>query len=81
MFIGAATGDPAKPSELYELSEHCGGPILIGSGVELENLEDYYEEADAVIVGSYFKKDGKWNNHLQESRVMSFMDKVKKLRK
>lgn len=55
-------------------------PILIGSGVTLENFEDYREKADGVIIGSYFKENGSWNNGLQESRVMKFLDKVNKLR-
>lgn len=54
-------------------------PILIGSGVTLTNLENYIT-AHAIIVGSYFKKGGKWNQELDETRVKDFMTKVEGLR-
>lgn len=54
-------------------------PILVGSGVTLENVKDYLD-ANALIVGSYFKKEGYWANDLDPNRVRRFMDHATKLR-
>ncbi|XP_044253880.1 uncharacterized protein F13E9.13, mitochondrial, partial [Tribolium madens] len=51
---GAATGSPANASELVQVKKCCSLPVLVGSGVTCDNLEDYLG-ADGVIVGSYFK--------------------------
>uniref|UniRef100_A0A336MRK2 CSON004870 protein n=1 Tax=Culicoides sonorensis TaxID=179676 RepID=A0A336MRK2_CULSO len=81
ILTGTATGDAAKPSDLNEICGKIDIPILIGSGVTLENLEDYYEKSNGIIIGSYFKENGKWDNKLSESRIMEFMRKVENLRK
>lgn len=78
ILTGTATGVPAKPEELRELKETTGLPILIGSGVTLNNLENY-TEASALIVGSYFKKNGLWSNEIDEEKVRIFMEKAKVL--
>lgn len=54
-------------------------PVLIGSGVTLENVQDYLG-ANAVIVGSYFKKEGYWANSVDPDRVKRFMDRTGTLR-
>lgn len=33
-------------------------PVLVGSGVTEENIQDYLA-ADGLIIGSHFKQDGK----------------------
>lgn len=53
-------------------------PILIGSGVTNDNLEQY-QSANGLIVGSYFKQGGHWNNALDEKRLKKFMGAVKSL--
>lgn len=54
-------------------------PVLIGSGVTNDNVEQY-KSAHGLIVGSYFKKDGHWNNDLDNDRLKIFMESVKSLR-
>ncbi|KAK7912993.1 hypothetical protein WMY93_013204 [Mugilogobius chulae] len=54
-------------------------PVLIGSGVTCKNVEDYIE-ANAMIIGSHFKKDGYWANAVDPERVKNFMRKIKNLR-
>ena len=48
-------------------------PVLIGSGVTPSNLHEFLQ-ADGVIVGSQFKKDGHWKNELDFDRVRQFME-------
>lgn len=54
-------------------------PVLIGSGVTLENVRSYLD-ANALIIGSYFKKEGYWANGVDPDRVKKFMEHISKLR-
>lgn len=51
-------------------------PVIVGSGVNYENIENYYQQVDALIVGSHFKKQGKWYNELEEEKIKRFMEKI-----
>ncbi|XP_058237351.1 uncharacterized protein F13E9.13, mitochondrial [Hemibagrus wyckioides] len=76
---GPSTGVQANPQELTEVMRSVQIPVLIGSGVTQENMEDYLQ-ADALIVGSHFKSGGRWENGVDPVRVKRFMEKVQKLR-
>lgn len=54
--------------------------VFVNTGVKLENVDKQLSIADGAVVGTTFKKDGKFENHVDESRVRSFMDKVKAFR-
>ncbi|VDM54636.1 unnamed protein product [Angiostrongylus costaricensis] len=58
-----------------EVRSTCSLPIFVGSGVNVSNA-DQFVGVDAFIVGSDFKKDGKWMNELDIERVRSFMNRV-----
>jgi len=52
-------------------------PVLIGSGVNDTNLEEFVKlNANAAIIGSHFKVNGVWNNQLSEERIAKFMEKL-----
>ncbi|KAJ7311905.1 hypothetical protein JRQ81_006223 [Phrynocephalus forsythii] len=76
---GSATGLKADPKELEEVGHAVKIPVLVGSGVTLENVEDYLA-ANALIVGSYFKKEGYWGNRIVPGHVKRFMEHISKLR-
>lgn len=65
---GVATGSPTDPTEVAAVSRGVGIPTLVGSGITSENIGQY-PDADALIVGSWVKKDGVWSNPLDEERV------------
>jgi uncharacterized protein len=65
---GVATGQPTDPAEVGAVSEAVGIATLVGSGVTLDNVSRY-AAADALVVGSWIKKDGIWSNPLDEDRV------------
>jgi uncharacterized protein len=56
-------------------------PVIIGSGITAANLEKYWPLADAFIVGSSLKKEGKWFNPPDQQRVAGFMEAVRKLKR
>ena len=77
---GASTGTEANIEEVKNVKEAINIPVLIGSGITIDNIKKYFQFADAFIVGSYFKKDGLWKNEVDVDRVKSFMQKVNKLK-
>ena len=44
---------------MTEVQETVGIPVLVGSGINVENLKEYMS-ANAIIVGSSLKVDGIW---------------------
>ncbi|XP_071424018.1 uncharacterized protein F13E9.13, mitochondrial-like isoform X2 [Pithys albifrons albifrons] len=51
VLTGTATGLPTDPRELQEVKHAVKIPVLIGSGVTLENVRNYLD-ASALIIGS-----------------------------
>jgi membrane complex biogenesis BtpA family protein len=70
---GAATGLEASDEDLRDVRQQCHLPIYIGSGVSADNLARYAPLADGFIVGSFFKKDARWNEPVDPRRVERFM--------
>ncbi|XP_054496902.1 uncharacterized protein F13E9.13, mitochondrial-like [Agelaius tricolor] len=79
VLTGTATGHPTDPQQLQEVKRAVKIPVLVGSGVTLENVRNYLD-ADALIIGSYFKKEGYWANAVDPDRVKKFMEHISKLR-
>ena len=77
---GKHTGGSADLSEIVDVKKSVKIPVLIGSGVNIDNLETYLPISDAVIVGSYFKENSYWENELDEKRIVNFMEKAIQLR-
>ena len=77
---GTATGEPPRASDVAEAKSHCRIPVLLGSGVSPENVEEFYEAADGFIVGSYFKEGGLWSNTVEPARVERMVEAVRRLR-
>ncbi|MEW5958980.1 MAG: BtpA/SgcQ family protein [Chloroflexota bacterium] len=77
---GVATGAEASLEELQQVKAAVNIPVLVGSGVTLENVERYLAMADALIVGSSFKVAGHWANGVDAARVRAFMSRVNRLR-
>ncbi len=76
---GVATGTSADLDEVKLVKKAVDIPVLIGSGLDDENLESYFSWTDGFIVGSYFKEGGLWSNPLDERRIRVFMDKFNSL--
>ena len=79
ILTGQSTGLPADEEILKQVKKTTALPILIGSGVTVDNLSQYVN-ADALIVGSHFKEGGMWSNAVHQERVMGFMSRVQTLR-
>jgi len=67
---GCGTGHGTDPEHLRRAhSSAPKAPLLVGSGVTLENMADFLPEASGLIVGTALKKDRK----ISTSRVRSFV--------
>jgi membrane complex biogenesis BtpA family protein len=77
---GISTGAEASLTELADVKAAVSIPVLVGSGVTEQNVESYLAIADALIVGSYFKKDGDWTQGVDFERVRRFMIRVNQVR-
>ena len=80
IITGNHTGESTSIEELKTLKDHLNTPIIVGSGITLENVAAYIPICDAMIVGSYFKDEGYWENDLNYDRVANFMTHVNNLR-
>lgn len=84
ILTGVSTGEPTDEAELRSANEFIEqenqknakriGPIqrpllIVGSGVNKDNVISVKKHADAVIVGSSIKKKGYWENPLDEVRL------------
>ncbi len=80
IITGTATGKAVNINDLTDVRKHSHLPILIGSGITADNIRDYWQYADAFIIGSYFKEQGCWSNAISLERCTALMNSVKALR-
>ena len=69
---GVATGEPAKSEEVDAVAAAVSVPTLVGSGITADNINQF-ESADAFIVGSSIKKDGRWWNQMDVERTRALV--------
>ena len=68
------TGVNPDKNDLIKAKQATKLPVLIGSGMNVENIADYLPLADGFIVGSCFRKDGKFLEKLETGRLNQFME-------
>ena len=66
---GSVTGEAPQVADVKEAKSHCHLPVFLGSGTTESNIDQFYNEADGFIIGSYFKIDGLWSNTIDPARV------------
>ncbi|HCW77028.1 MAG TPA: BtpA family membrane complex biogenesis protein [Candidatus Marinimicrobia bacterium] len=76
---GTATGSPTDPDDLKAVRAATNLPVLVGSGVTPENIQTVAPFADGFIVGSYFKKDGYWENGVDGERVRALCQEMRNI--
>jgi len=81
IITGSVTGDPPQLADVAEAKAHCCLPVLLGSGVDAQNLATFYPAADGFIIGSAFKTDGHWANPVDPARVAAIVQTMLELRR
>jgi len=79
ILTGKRTGEAPDINVLTQLIKIKPGPVLIGSGLNVNNL-DLLKIADGAIVGTYFKRRTKNGYIVDVEKVKKFMEKVQELR-
>ena len=78
---GQITGELANLNDLKEVSSIIPEtPVLVNTGVNIDNIETILKISDGVIIGSSLKIDGNTWNSVDPRRASDFMQKVKKIR-
>lgn len=70
---GSCTGIAPECEDVQSVRAATSGAVLVGSGVTPENVHTFTNSADALIVGSSLKHDGKWSNHVDPDRVRALV--------
>jgi hypothetical protein len=74
---GTGSGKPVDANFLHDVKKFAGErPVLIGSGLNLDNATDLLSFADGAIVGSSIKIDGQIHNRVDERRARKLMEIV-----
>lgn len=73
IITGTETGAEASLSEIEQAVNAVQIPVWVGSGITAENVAPYAKLAQGLIVGSYLKKGGKWDQPLDETRARTLV--------
>ncbi len=77
---GKSTGHAPDGEGLAKL-EQVDCPVLIGSGITPQNVSTYAGCANGLIVGSYLKTDGYWQNQVCAQRAVAMRQAVDALKR
>jgi membrane complex biogenesis BtpA family protein len=77
---GARTTEPPEISVLRRVKKVAHTPVLIGSGMDPDNIAKFFSLADGFIVGSTFREKGRFLGALDPARLRTFTDIFRKLR-
>lgn len=78
---GLTAGASTDTSTLKVVKENAGDvPVFVNTGVRPDTVAESLEHADAAIVGTWFKRDGKFANDAEPARVAELMGVVRGLR-
>lgn len=71
---GAGTGLPAMAADVQTVHDICHKtPVLIGSGLSMENAREFLPWINGAIVGTSLKKDGRIGNLVDVARVKAMV--------
>jgi membrane complex biogenesis BtpA family protein len=78
---GLTAGAATDTSTLKIVKENAGNtPVIVNTGVKPDTVVESLKYADGAIVGTYFKRDGKFENNAEAARVVELMDVVRAVR-
>ena len=74
---GQRTGHSASLEEIDEIGSATHLPLLVGSGVNEDNILAILERTNGVIVASSLKEEGVWWNPVDPDRVRRFVERAR----
>jgi uncharacterized protein len=77
---GSHTGDPTSVEEIEHIRSGTFLPVIIGSGLSVENANELLAKADGAIVGTSLKEGGMWWGSVSVDRTRALVAEVRRLR-
>lgn len=78
---GITAGSKTDTSLLRKVKEAVPDTLVFANtGVRKENVQEQLSIADGAVVGTTFKYEGKFEDHVDEDRVKAFMEVVRRIR-
>ncbi len=78
---GLTAGAPTDTSTLKTVKDNASNvPVFVNTGVHPDTLAESLQFADAAIVGTFFKQDGKFENDADRARVRDLMSVAHEVR-
>lgn len=79
---GGMAGSSPQDTLLKQVRDNAPGdiPVFCGTGCKRDNIEEIFRIADGAFVGTTFKKNGQFEEAVDEERVASFMERVREIR-
>jgi len=79
---GLTAGSETDSSTLKKVKDAVPDtPVFANTGVSLLNVKEQLSIADGTVTATTFKRDGVFNNEIDQARVTAFMDVVRRVRK
>jgi uncharacterized protein len=73
---GTRTGSPTQPGEVQQVRAGTTLPVIVGSGLDPDQVPALFSVADGAIIGQWLKHDGQWWNPVDPERVERLMKAV-----
>lgn len=73
---GTRTGSPTHPEEVQHVRDGTTLPVIVGSGLDPDQVPALFSVADGAIVGQWLKQDGQWWKPVDSERVEQLMKAV-----
>ncbi|RKX55609.1 MAG: membrane biogenesis protein [Thermotoga sp.] len=81
IITGRKTGGETNPSDVIRVRNALPEvPLVVGSGVSIENVDNYLPYVDAIIVVTSLNKGGKVEEVPDPDRITAFMKKIEDYR-
>ena len=77
---GQRTGSPTETGEIRSIQAGTSLPVLVGSGLDVDNAAELLSVADGAIVGSSLKYGGTWWNPVDPAIARRLMKVVRSVR-
>lgn len=74
--VSGLTAGTSTDTQLLTRVKAAAGdvPVVVNTGMKAENAEEQLSIADAAVVGTYFKRNGIFENEVDEERVRQLME-------
>ncbi|MBK8022829.1 MAG: BtpA/SgcQ family protein [Chloroflexi bacterium] len=77
---GYRTGDPTPVGEVQGIRQHVSLPVIVGSGLNVDNCRALLSVADGAILGSSIKEAGIMHSPVSVEKVQALIAVVREIR-